>query len=101
MRFAPSWDDSVFAPVAAVVAAITAMFSGHMIYRKAPSPPPVAYHAPLPVDVVPGGDDTDSGADPARLCDQVLTKEADVDALNDQLDVLLRDVKAHKAQRLK
>lgn len=109
MRSVPSWDDNIFAPVAAVVAAVTALFSGHVIYRQ--DPHPVVQQAP--VDTAPSetGGDTDrvspdvvtqpSTDPPDRLCDQVLTKEGDVDAMNAQIGDILEEVKARDTQRRK
>lgn len=102
MRSVLSWDDSVFAPAAAVVAAVTALFSGHAIFKHDP-PPAIPISSPPAPDT--GGTQGDSGVDsatpPARLCDQVRTKEGDVDAMNAQIDVLLEDVRAKAGQRRK
>lgn len=109
MKSVLSWDDSIFAPIAAVVAAMTALFSGHAIYRQEPTP--VVQH--VPVDTIP----TETGGDtgralpapvtqpstnlPDRLCDQVLTKEEDVDTMNAHIGDILDEVKARKVQRRK
>jgi hypothetical protein len=121
MKSVPSWDDSVFAPVAACVAAVTALLSGHAIYRH--DPPVVVHHAPMDtvhtgVDTsYPSGGvvhaDTDAGADtdpqplviltppPDRLVDHVLTKEGDVDQMNAQIGDILDEVKLREVHRRK
>lgn len=125
MRFVPSLDDSVLVHIAggltAVVAAATALFSGHALFdgraEGASTPPPpdvveMGYSDPdsdLPMryaasataerDTGSGGD---SGTSPATpLCDRVRVKEADVDTMNAQLDGLLAEVKTRQGQRRK
>ena len=129
MKFAHSLDDSVFGHIAggltALVAAATAMFSGHAVFGTHPSngeslPP----HQSEIVEVIgysDSGSDTspptlwfDSGTatkgrdtgepnHPPRkpLCDRILIKEAGIDTMNDHIDGLLTEVKSRRAQRLK
>lgn len=108
MRFVQSLDDSalgfVAGGVAALVATVTALFSGHAYIEKNGA----AVEAFLVGDsavhsgVLPEGDTGSAWADPApsgALCDPILRREDDVDDLNEQIDELLRDVKSHKVQR--
>ena len=124
MRFAPSLDDSVLVHVAggltAVVAAVTALFSGHaMFWHPTESAAPAApIEVTAQVEPIEGGDtaapalvegfvvDTGEGAvEPPSpktpLCDSLRTKEVDVDTLNQELDGLLQDLQSKKHQRRK
>lgn len=100
MRFVHSLDDSLFVHVAgllaAAVAGMTAVFSGHVILDTAnpASEEPVVLDSALSVDT--GA--IDSG-DPTPLCDRVRTKEADVDEMNAQIDAILEDVKSRQRRR--
>lgn len=138
MRFVQSLDDSVLAHIAggltAVVAAATALFSGHTLMHTGSEPVPVR---PLYVDSADSSDSvygqsvestpyfdtaeehlavsvamvssTGSGATTATtatdvgatetLSHHVLRKEDDVDALNTQLDGILKSVKTRQVHR--
>jgi hypothetical protein len=118
-------DDSVFGPIAggltALVAAVTAMFSGHAMFGTHPSLPPhhsevveVAGYSDSGSDSSPPTPWFDSGTDtegrdtgepkaPAKkpLCDRILIKEAGIDTMNEHLDGLLTEVRSRRSQRLK
>ena len=124
MRFVHSLDDSVLVHIAggltAVVAAATALFSGHALFGgrsevASPPPPPdvveeMGYSDPDSdppmwyIASATAGRDTGSGSDSGTstatpLCDRVRTKEADVDTMNEHIDGLLTEVKARQVQR--
>jgi hypothetical protein len=131
MRFVHSLDDNVLAHVAggltAIVAAATALFSGHILVGgtapAAPHPPAEPY-----VEAVPYDDSGTSDRDPVQslradtadehlglatdsagastqpatvggLSSHILGKEDAVDAMNTDIDTLLQDVKSGRGQR--
>lgn len=124
MRFVHSLDDSVLAifsvGLATVVAAVTALFSGHALFGgraevASPPPPPdvveeMGYSDPDSdpptwyIASATAGRDTGSGSDSdtstaTPLCDRIRTNEADVDTMNEQIDDLLQEVKSRQNQR--
>jgi len=125
MRFVHSLDDSVLVHIAggltAVVAAATALFSGHALFgghadvASNPPPPdiveamgyfdPDSYSDPPTWYVASTGRDTGREADGTEtgtatpLCDRVRVKEVDVDTMNEQIDDLLTEVKTRQGHR--
>lgn len=122
MRFVPSLDDSVLVHIAggltAVVAAVTALFSGQALfgghadvastppppdiveemgYSDPDSDPPMWYIASATAGRDTGSDTSTSTATP--LCDRVRVKEADVDTMNEHIDGLLTEVRSRQVQR--
>jgi len=126
MRFVHSLDDSVLVPIAggltAIVAAATALFSGHAFFRGEHQSDTADSHSPISVEVslvesavvedsaftsdsslyIDTGHRQDFGSPEGEsLCGRVLSKEADVDTMNEQLDTLLQDVRAARGHRRK
>jgi hypothetical protein len=124
MKFVPSLDDSALAAfagfVTAVVAGTTALSSGYSVLRhekdtsvSAELDTHIIMPAPMTLnktgslaylrstDSEDTGDAGDTNSSPVSLCDHVEASGDGMDTMNEELDVILNELKTRKDQRRK